>query len=122
MALNRTKTLALTAAVAMGAVIASTSFAEARRYCPRPHHAWHYGWHYGWYKAHRPLYSRYYYRPAAYAGWYRYPGWYRTGWYGAPYYGPGYYGPGLLGAGAGVVGAGVGAGTGLLGAGLFGIL
>lgn len=127
MALNRTKTVALTAAITLGAVIASTSFAEARRYCPRGHYGWHYGWHKGWH-AHRPMYSRYYYRPAAYArsyagwryGWYRYPGW-RYGWYGAPgYYG--YGGPGLLGAGAGVVGAGLGAGAGLLGAGLFGIL
>ena len=34
MALNRTKTVALTAAITMGAVIASTSFAEARRLLP----------------------------------------------------------------------------------------
>ncbi len=103
MASNKIKAFALTSAIAMAAVIGSTTLAEAR-YCRA-----HYGWH-----RHCGSYWGYSYRPARYVGCYR-PGYYGSAWNSAGYYGynsPGYYGYG----GGGLLGAG----TGLLGAGLFG--
>ncbi len=100
MASNKIKAFALTSAIAMAAVIGSTSLAEAR-YCRA-----HYGWH-----RHCGSYWGYSYRPARYVRCYR-PAYYGSAW-------PGYYGynaPGYYGYGGGVLGAG----TGLLGAGLFG--
>lgn len=99
MASNKIKAFALTSAIAMAAVIGSTSLAEAR-YC-RGHWGYHRhcysntcrGTYWGYY---RPAYVSTCWRP-------------RCGYYGANW--PGYYGYG---------GGLLGAGTGLLGAGLFG--
>lgn len=108
MASNKIKAFALTSAIAMAAVIGSTTFAEAR-YCRA-----HYGWH-----KHCGSYWGYSYRPVRYSRCYRptYWGYYRPGYYG---YAGWPYGAGYYGYGGGLLGAGVGAGTGLLGAGLFG--
>jgi len=106
MASNKIKAFALTSAIAMAAVIGSTSLAEAARYCRS-----HYGWH-----RHCGSYWGYSYRPARFVRCYR-PGYYGSAWNNANW--PGYYGysaPGYYGYGGGVLGAG----TGLLGAGLFG--
>ena len=107
MASNKIKALALTSAIAMTAVIGSTSFAEAR-YCRA-----HYGWH-----RHCGSYWGYSYRPVRYSRCYRPSYWGYAGWPYGGYYG--YGGPGYYGYGGGLLGAGLGLGTGLLGAGLFG--
>ncbi|WP_292528016.1 hypothetical protein [Methylocystis sp.] len=110
MASNKIKAFALTSAIAMAAVIGSTTLAEAR-YCRA-----HYGWH-----RHCGSYWGYSYRPVRYSRCYR-PAYYGSAWpgygYNAGYYG--YGGGGLLGAGLGT-GLGLGAGLGAgIGSGLFG--
>ena len=94
MASNKIKALAFTSAIAMTAVIGSTSIAEARHYC-RAHYGWHRhcgGTHWGyarpvrtyWGYAARPTYWGSAYRPMRYSRCYR-PGYYGYG--GASYYG-----------------------------------